>query len=187
MNRILSGSAILMVSFCAVVIDISAQTASRERPLSSHVKIESFDWYSQSEVGAPRLFKNFYGRSQPEGKSANFPTEHSAPDGKAEKFVYRVRVRNLSDREISSVAWRYQFFNPLTGELTTDFEFESRTRIKPNRRKTLYGETFSPPAQVVAVRLLLLNPKQPFKESVTVESLVFAATVDKRNNKRKRK
>ena len=176
MKRILSGSAILTICFWAAAIDISAQQTEPARQISSQIKIESFDWFLQSDAGKTRALKNYYGRNLPEGKSANIPTDNSSTTGKAEKFIYRIRIRNLSDKEISSVVWRYQFFNPITGELVASLEFESRARIKPNRRKTLYAETLSPPARAVDVRLLLLNPKQPFKESAAVESLAFART-----------
>jgi hypothetical protein len=177
MKGILSISAILTICFCAAVIDISAQRTESERQISSQIKIEDFAWYLESRGGETPIPKSYYGRNLPEGKSANIPTDNSLPSAKTENFIYRVRIRNLSDREISLVVWRYQFFNSITGELAASLEFESRARIKPNKRKTLYAETLSPPAQVVDARLLLLSPKQPFKESVRVESLVFARTI----------
>jgi hypothetical protein len=176
MKRILSRWAILTICLWAAVIDISAQQTGPAQRISSQIKIESFDWYLQSDGGKTRTLKNYYGRNLPEGKSANIPTDNSSPTGKAEKFIYRIRIRNLSDKEISSVVWRYQFFNPITGELVASLEFESRARIKPNKRKMLDAETVSPPARVVDARLLRLNPKQPFKESAAVESLAFART-----------
>jgi hypothetical protein len=175
------------LSFCCSIaaISISAQSLPESTgQISSKVKIESFDWYATSDVpGSPKI-RNYYRRGGlPEGESANFPpAENSSRAKEPEKFIYRIRIRNLSDKEIASIVWRYEFFNPLTKELAASLEFESRVRVKPRRRKTLYGESFSPPAQTIDISLLLLNKKQPFLESINVKSVTFKESAKKNTN-----
>ena len=124
---------IALYSSLAAVAALFAQRPERQdrRILLSQVKVESFDWYSTSEIAEPRLIKNYYRRGLPEGESANFPNENSSRQKDPEKFIYRIRLRNRSDKEIVSVVWHYEFVNPLTKERTATLEFESRERIKP--------------------------------------------------------
>ncbi|HLM00934.1 MAG TPA: hypothetical protein VK400_07740 [Pyrinomonadaceae bacterium] len=165
---------ILMLCWLLSVVNISAQQSELDaRQNLSQIKIEHFDWYLQPETAEPKAFKNYYRRGAPQGETTNFPSENSSAQNESEKFIYRIRIRNLSDKEITSIVWRYEFFDPLTKKAAQSLEFESRVRIKPGKRKTIYVESFSPPAQTINVNLLFLNAKQPFLESTAVKSVVF--------------
>ena len=173
---------VMLLCFSLPVIDIGAQPPEAERPVSSQVKIESFDWYAERDVGDLVRLKNYYRQGLPEGRSANFPAEDSSRRKDSEKFIYRLRISNLSANEIVAVVWRYEFVNPLTGEPAASLEFESRVRIKPSQRKTIYAESFLPPVPVVDVNWLLLDKKNPFLESAAVQSVVFKEITVKNKN-----
>lgn len=158
MKSIIFNLTVLMPCFLCAVFNIFAQQAEPDWQTLSQVKIEYFHWYSEREAAEPLAIKNYYRRGcLPIGESANFPIENSARQKEPEKFIYRIKIRNLSEKEIVSVVWRYESFNPLTKELAASLEFKSRVRIEPHRRKTVYGESFSPPTQTIDVNLLLLN------------------------------
>lgn len=179
MRRILSSSTILIIGCWLATINIFAQPSEPEKQISAQIKIEFFDWYAEREAAEPTAMRNYYRRGLPEGKTSNLPAENSAPPKDSEKFIYRLRLRNLTEKTIEAVVWRYEFFNPLTKKLAASLKFISRARIKPHRRKTLSIESFSPPAQTVDVNLLLLNKEQPFLESANVTSAVFAERLRK--------
>lgn len=183
MRRILFSSTILIIGCCLATINISAQQAEPERQIPAQIKIERFDWYAEREAAELTAMRNYYRRGLPEGKTSNFPTENSPPQKDSEKFIYRISIRNLSKKTVEAIVWRYKFFNPLTKELAASLEFESRARIKPNKQKTIYAESFSPPVQIIDANLLLLNKNQPFLESATVKSLVFAEVSKKMRKK----
>lgn len=161
-------------------ISISAQQSGRnERQILSQIEIEHFDCYLQQETAEPQAIKNYYRRGVPQGEISNLPSQNFSRQNESKKFIYRIRIRNLGDKEIASVIWRYEFFNPLTKETAKSLEFESRVRIKPGKRKTIYVESFSPPTQTIDVNLLFLNEKQPFLESTSVKSVVFKELSEK--------
>ena len=171
---------VLMLCCLLSVISISAQQSGRgERQILSQIEIKHFDWYLQQEAAEPQATKNYYRRGVPQGETSNVPSENSLRQNESKKFIYRIRIRNLSDKEIASVVWRYEFFNPLTREPMKSLEFESRVRIKPGKQKTIYVESFSPPTQTIDVNLLYLNEKQPFLESTSIKSVVFKEISEK--------
>lgn len=170
MKSALFTATIFVLFYFPAVVNTPAQRAEQKFSL---VKIERFDWYAESEIPEPQRIKSYYPNKFPRGESANFPAENPSSPKTSEQFIYRVSVRNLSEKIIASVVWRYEFVNPLTGETAASLEFESRARIKPGRRKTLYAESSLLPTSVVDVKLLLLNKDQPFLESVTIKSLAF--------------
>ncbi|HEX8734508.1 MAG TPA: hypothetical protein VF721_04245 [Pyrinomonadaceae bacterium] len=179
MKIILLNFTVLMLCCLLSAISISAQQSERnERQILSQIEIEHFDCYLQRETAEPQMIKNYYKRGAAQGEISNLPSENFSRQNESQKFIYRIRIRNLSDKEIASVSWRYEFFNPLTKETTESLEFESRVRIKPGKRKTIYVESFSPP-QTVDVNLLFLNEKQPFLESTSVKSVVFKEIAEK--------
>lgn len=184
MRRTFFNSTVLTLCYSLVVFTGNAQQTEQDRQTSSPVMIESFDWYATRDAPEPTI-KYSYRRGLPEGESANFPSQNSSPAGKPEQFIYRLRIRNLSEREIISVAWRYEFFDPLTKELMARLEFESRARIRPRRRKTLYAVSVSPPTKTIDVRLLLLHKKQPYLESATIRTLVFGEASKKNRSSRR--
>ena len=166
-------SAVLTI-FSLSVLNTGAQQRVKVEQAPPEIKVESFDWYLKPLTVEPRVPDERYYHGSPDGESANrFPRRAEKTDVDGPRFVYTIRVRNVGDRAIVLVVWRYDFFDPLTHALSTRHEFETRTHIKPGKRKTLYAESGSPPTPVVEVRSLLLDERQPPTETASVASVTF--------------
>ena len=178
MSRRIFSLSILLLSYLLLETEISAQKSAPDEQILSPVTIEFFVWYAENKAAEPKI-ANFFRRNLPEGESKNFPPSDSSRKKEPGKIIYRLILRNLSDKEITMVVWRYEFFNPTTRETAASIEFQSPVRIKPNKRKTIYADSVMLPAQTIDVSLFLLNKEQPFLESVSVKSLVFKENAGK--------
>jgi hypothetical protein len=163
-------------------VSVSAQQIGQNQKISAQIKIESFDWYAESEILNPPELRNHCRDCSPVARF-KLQTENLPPP--SENFIYRIRVRNLSRQTIETIVWAYDFFNPLTKERMASHEFVSRERIKPRKRKTLYAVSSAPPTPIVDANLLAAN--EPYLESATIKSLIFSVKINKTGRLRQKK
>jgi hypothetical protein len=184
-TRILN-SIVLVFGLIVHVINAEAQS-SEAKATASAIEIESFSWYPKLPEPEMRIVRDGYNRGLPEGNSTNAPSSTNSSQGPdIPRFVYWIKIRNVGDQDIISVVWRYEFFDPLTKTLAARHEFESRSRIRPNKKKTLYAESGSPPTSTINIGLLSLNKDQPFQESATVRSLMLNERFRKKSRYRQK-
>jgi len=160
-------------TFPALFLCLSLSTLTGlGQQVSDLIKVENFAWYYERQADKPNKIRR-YPFGLPEGKSMNFPDPDESRQKSTDKFIYRIRVLNLSDREIGDLEWRYDFVNPLTKEIAASHRFWSPIRIKPKRRKMVSAEGSSPPTTTVPAGLFRLNKDHPYLETATVISLTL--------------
>jgi len=144
-------------------LSVFGQQSEISYPVPLQVRVESFRWYAEPIAQTPVRIPERYRNGVPE----------RPPEKDPYRFVYEIRMRNLTHKDILSVTLKYDLFDRLSGELMSSREFTSDERIKAYGRKTVLCVSRVPPTHVIDTALLLLNNQQPYKESVSITSITF--------------
>lgn len=96
------------------------------------------------------------------------------PEGVIKGYLYKTQVRNIADKTIKRLQWSYVFTDVLTRKEIVRHEFDSRTQIRPGRKKNLSAFTRGSPPAVIDAKELSANGNKPWRESVVIERVEFA-------------
>lgn len=97
------------------------------------------------------------------------------PKGKpTDGFVYRVKVRNLSDQVVEAVFWEYQFYDPADPALVARRQFLCDVNIRADKEKELEGFSLAGPGDVLDVGILAGKPANHFKERILINRVEYA-------------
>jgi hypothetical protein len=85
--------------------------------------------------------------------SAIVSSQHQVPQSRY-VFVYKVTVKNLSDKTIKSIDWDYVFTDKSTAEELGRREFTSEEKIGPGKSKELVVTISKPPTATISLTAL---------------------------------
>ena len=101
--------------------------------------------------------------------------ESRAPKTKTmDGYAYRIKVQNSSPKVVEIVFWEYRFVDPANPNLVARRQFLCGVSIPAGKGKDLEGFSLSGPSDVVDVKTLADNTKNPFKEDVLINRLEFS-------------
>ena len=156
----------LLVFACGGVT--SGQSKDQRQIELPTIRIINAGWFPAELLKAPR--PRSYNLNRAESQQDRHP-DNDLRDSGLQKFIYWIKVRNLGDRLIRSLAWKYEFLS--RDSVIDSLEFTSVASIKPLKSRTIYAEMFSPPARTLDVGLLYLNAVQPFRALAAIRSVVY--------------
>ncbi len=162
---------------CSLLVTskVSAQkTCDQDERLNKLLKVEWSDWYHSTEIPEDFYTKLYCRRCSLPGEITPSLQSEIYLRKKEEYFVYRIKVLNLSDKEIVNVNWSVEFLHPITRNVIAKHQFETATRIKPGRRKTLSMTSLLPPTPTIDARLIQNYEEQLDNERVTILSALPA-------------
>jgi hypothetical protein len=81
------------------------------------------------------------------GSSNNFP---ATPGRLPVFYVYSMKIKNLSDKQIEGIAWDYVFIDPNGGAELGRHQFLSYVKAPPNKDVTLKGQMRTAPLRIVS-------------------------------------
>lgn len=89
-------------------------------------------------------------------------------------FVYKMTLKNLSDKPIKSIDWDYIFLDRATESEIGRREFTSEEKISPGKSKELVVTITRPPTQTVSVTSLNSKERDALLERVIVVRIDYA-------------
>jgi hypothetical protein len=89
-------------------------------------------------------------------------------------FVYKVEIKNNSDKTITEFDWDYIFFDAATGAEIGRRQFTGVEKIGPAKSKELTFQVASPPAKTVSVYALDKNERRGLSEAVMLVRVAYA-------------
>ena len=89
-------------------------------------------------------------------------------------FVYKVGIKNDSDKTITEFDWDYVFFDAATGAEIGRRQFTGVERIGPGKNKELTFQVSSPPAKTISVYALDKNERRGLSEAVLLVRVAYA-------------
>jgi hypothetical protein len=94
-------------------------------------------------------------------------------------YVYTLKIRNVSDKEIEGIAWDYVFIDPNSGAELGRHRFLSYVKVQPNTGVTLKGQMRSPPLRIVSASFTGKHVK-PI-ERASIQCVLFDGGTNWRN------
>ena len=89
-------------------------------------------------------------------------------------FVYKVGIKNDSDKTITEFDWDYVFFDAATGAEIGRRQFTGVEKIGPGKSKELTFQVSSPPAKTISVYALDKNERRGLTEAVVLVRVTYA-------------
>lgn len=89
-------------------------------------------------------------------------------------FLYRIKVKNDDKKVVEIVFWEYQFHDPANPQLVARRQFLCGVNIPGGKSKDLEGFSLSGPSDVINVKTLGDNAKNPFKEAVLINRIEYS-------------
>ena len=89
-------------------------------------------------------------------------------------FVYKVALKNNSDKTITEFDWDYVFFDAATGAEIGRRQFTGVEKIGPGKDKELIFQVSSPPAKTISVHSLGKNERQSLTEAVVLLRVAYS-------------
>jgi hypothetical protein len=89
-------------------------------------------------------------------------------------FLYRIKVKNDDKKIVEIVFWEYQFLDPANPQFIARRQFLCGVIIPGGKSKELEAFSLSGPSEVVNVKTLGDNAKNPFKEGVLVNRIEYS-------------
>ena len=89
-------------------------------------------------------------------------------------FVYKVGIKNDSDKTITEFDWDYVFFDAATGAEIGRREFTGVEKIGPGKSKELVFQVSSPPAKTISVYALDKHERRGLTEAVVLVRVAYA-------------
>lgn len=83
-------------------------------------------------------------------------------------FLYKLSIRNTSDKTIKSIDWDYVFFSANTQSEAGRMEFTSEEKIGPGKNKELTVTARKPPARTISVYALDKNERQGLDGQIVI-------------------
>ena len=101
--------------------------------------------------------------------------ESRAPKTKTmDGYTYRIKVQNSSQKIVEIVFWEYRFMDPANPDLVARRQFLCGVSIPAGKAKDLEAFSLAGPSDVVDVKTLADNSKNPFKEDVLINRVEFS-------------
>lgn len=88
-------------------------------------------------------------------------------------FVYKVGIKNDSDKTITEFDWDYVFFDASTGVEIGRRQFTGVEKISPGKSKELTFQVSSPPAKTISVYALDKNERRGLSEAVVLVRVAY--------------
>lgn len=89
-------------------------------------------------------------------------------------FVYKVGIKNDSDKTITEFDWDYVFFDAATGAEIGRREFTGVEKISPGKNKELTFQVSSPPAKTISVHSLDKSERRGLSEAVVLVRVAYS-------------
>jgi len=89
-------------------------------------------------------------------------------------FVYKVGIKNDSDKTITEFDWDYVFFDAATGAEIGRRQFTGVEKIGPGKNKELTFQVSSPPAKTISIYALDKNERRGLSEAVVLLRVAYA-------------
>lgn len=89
-------------------------------------------------------------------------------------FVYKVGIKNNSNKTITEFDWDYVFFDAATGAEIGRREFTGVEKIGPGKSKELTFQVSSPPAKTISLYALDKNERRGLREAVVLVRVAYA-------------
>jgi len=89
-------------------------------------------------------------------------------------FVYKVGIKNHSDKTITEFDWDYVFFDAATGAEIGRRQFTGVEKIGPGKSKELTFQVSSPPAKTISIYALDKNERRGLTEAVVLVRVAYA-------------
>jgi hypothetical protein len=88
-------------------------------------------------------------------------------------FVYKVGIKNDSDKTITEFDWDYVFFDAATGAEIGRRQFTGVEKIGPGKSKELTFQVSSPPAKTISVYALEKHERRGLSEAVVLVRVAY--------------
>ena len=112
-------------------------------------------------------------RREARADAANIAAQHkSAPSRYV--FVYKVTVRNSSEKPIKSIDWDYIFLDRASLDEIGHQQFTSEDKIAPGKAKELTIVINKPPTHTISLTALNSNERNALSERVILVRIVYA-------------
>lgn len=89
-------------------------------------------------------------------------------------FVYKIAIKNDSNKTITEFDWDYVFFDAATGAEIGRRQFTGVEKIGPGKSKEVTFQVSSPPAKTISVYALNKNERQGLSEAVVLVRIAYA-------------
>jgi hypothetical protein len=89
-------------------------------------------------------------------------------------FVYWLKIRNTSAKEITGMTWEYIFIDPGSNKEIAAHRFFSYEKVATNKSFALRGKSALPPSKVVSVQGLEKDRRSPYFERVEIKCVMYA-------------
>ena len=89
-------------------------------------------------------------------------------------FVYKVGIKNDSDKTITEFDWDYVFFDAATGAEIGRRQFTGVEKIGPGKSKELTFQVSSPPAKTISIYALDKSERRGLSEAVVLVRVAYA-------------
>lgn len=96
-------------------------------------------------------------------------------------FVYKIEIKNNSDKAITEFDWDYIFFDAVTQAEVGRRQFTGVEKINPGKSKELSFTVSSPPAKSISVYALEKGERRGLTEAVVLVRVVYADGTEWRN------
>ena len=141
--------------------------------------VESFEDMRRRSVDVRRIER---ARGSNPGEAAKVEREMRAeqvikarpPKPPRYAFVYKVGIKNDSDKTITEFDWDYVFFDAATGAEIGRRQFTGVEKIGPGKSKEMTFQVSSPPAKTISVYALDKNERRSLREAVVLVRVAYA-------------
>lgn len=89
-------------------------------------------------------------------------------------YIYEVKVRNTGVKEIRTLTWEYEFFEPGTERLVGRLRIVSNVNISPGKTRNVLVRTTSSPTGTVDATKAGKKPQDQYSERVVIRSVSYA-------------
>lgn len=89
-------------------------------------------------------------------------------------FVYKIGIKNDSDKTITEFDWDYVFFDAATGAEVGRRQFTGVEKVAPGKSKELSFSVASPPTKTISVYALEKNERRSLSEAVVLVRIAYA-------------
>jgi hypothetical protein len=101
--------------------------------------------------------------------------ESRAPKARVmDGYTYRIKVQNSSQKIVEIVFWEYRFMDPANPDLIARRQFLCGVSIPAGKGKDLEAFSLAGPSDVIDVKTLADDAKNPFKEDVLINRVEFS-------------
>ena len=105
--------------------------------------------------------------------AANIASQHKSTPSRY-VFVYKVTVRNSSDKAIKSIDWDYIFLDRASLSEIGHHQFTSEDKITPGKAKELTIVASKPPTHTISLTALNNNERNALSERVVLVRILYA-------------